>query len=121
MIKGIKFASIPVSDQDRALEFYTQSLGFRVITDQPFDESQRWIELGLPANGASLVLFTPDEHRERIGTYQHVTFYTDDVRGTWEELRRRGVEFVQEPQEADWGTAAVFKDPDGNVFVLSSR
>ena len=121
MIRGIKFASIPVLDQDRALEFYTKSLGFRVLTDQPFDDAQRWIELGLPGQGTSLVLFTPDEHRDRIGTYQHVTFYADDVRATSEELKRRGVEFVQEPQSADWGTAAVFKDPDGNVFVLSSR
>ncbi len=121
MIKGIKFASVPVTDQDRALEFYTERLGFRVLTDQPFDDHQRWIELGLPGNGTALVLFTPDEHRDRIGTHQNVTFYADDVRRTYEELKARGVEFVREPEEADWGAAAVFKDPDGNVFVLSSR
>lgn len=121
MIKGIKFASVPVRDQDRSLEFYTKRLGFRVVTDQPFDDNQRWIELGLPGNGVSLVLFTPDEHRDRIGTHQHVTFYADDVRRSYEEMKNRGVEFVQEPRTADWGTAAVFKDPDGNVFVLSSK
>ena len=121
MIKGIKFASVPVSDQDRALEFYTQRLGFRVVTDQPFGEGQRWIELGIPGAESSLVLFTPDEHRDRIGTLQHVTFYTDDVQKTWEELRRKGVEFVAEPQGQEWGTFAIFKDPDGNSFVLSSR
>ena len=48
MIKAIKFASIPVRDQDKALEFYTTKLGFKVITDSPFDGTQRWIELGLP-------------------------------------------------------------------------
>jgi len=45
MIKQIKFVSIPVADQDRALDFYTEKLGFTIITDQPFDEKQRWIEL----------------------------------------------------------------------------
>jgi predicted enzyme related to lactoylglutathione lyase len=121
MIKAIKFASVPVTDQDRALEFYTEALGFAVATDQPFDSGQRWIELRIPGADTRLVLFTPEEHRDRIGTFQNVTFLAEDVRTTHAELAARGVEFVQEPEEADWGTAAVFKDPDGNVFVLSSK
>jgi len=48
MIKQIKFVSIPVADQNRALDFYTDKLGFTIITDQPFDEKQRWIELHVP-------------------------------------------------------------------------
>jgi catechol 2,3-dioxygenase-like lactoylglutathione lyase family enzyme len=121
MIRGVKFVSIPVSDQDRALEFYTKKLGFKVQTDQPFDDRQRWIELKVPGGDTTVVLFTPDEHRDRIGTFSNVTFWTDDVEKTHAELVSRGVEFVQEPQTADWGTAAVFKDGDGNVFVLSSK
>lgn len=121
MIKGIKFVSVPVSDQDRALEFFTDRIGFRVVTDQPFDGDQRWIELALPGADTHLVLFTPDEHRDRIGTPQHVTFWADDVRGTCSELAARGVEFEQEPQSAEWGSYAVLRDPDGNTFVLSSR
>ena len=45
MITHLKFASIPVTDQDRALAFYTEKLGFRVVTDSPFTHDQRWIEL----------------------------------------------------------------------------
>jgi len=56
MIRGIKFVSIPVSDQDRALAFYTEKLGFRVVTDQPFDEKQRWLELGIPGAETCIVL-----------------------------------------------------------------
>jgi len=67
------------------------------------------------------VLFTPAEHRDRIGTVSHVTFWTDDVKKAHTELASRGVEFVQEPQSVDWGTAAIFRDVDGNVFVLSSK
>ena len=121
MIKGIKFASVPVRDQDRALAFYTDVLGFRVLTDQPFDDKQRWIELGLPGTSTNLVLFTPDGQEDRIGGFSNVTFWSDDVKGAYEALKARGVEFVQEPETADWGTAAVFKDVDGNVFVLSSK
>jgi predicted enzyme related to lactoylglutathione lyase len=44
----------------------------------------------------------------------------DDVEATARELKARGVEFVQEPQKADWGTAAIFKDGDGNQFVMST-
>lgn len=120
MIKGIKFASIPVRDQDRALEFYTQKLGFRVITDSPFDGTQRWIELGMPRAETKLVLFTAQGQEAMIGTHLNVTFVADDVEATVRELKAKGVEFVMEPQKADWGTAAIFKDADGNRFVLSS-
>jgi catechol 2,3-dioxygenase-like lactoylglutathione lyase family enzyme len=120
MIKGIKFASIPVTDQDRALEFYTTKLGFRVLTDAPFNGTQRWIELGIPRAETRVVLFTPEEHKKMLGGFMNVSFFTDDVEGTTAELKARGVEFVQEPQKADWGTFAIFKDPDGNQFLLGS-
>ena len=55
-----------------------------------------------------------------IGSAMNITFVADDVVATAAELKARVVEFVQEAQKADWGTAAVFKDPDGNVFVLST-
>jgi catechol 2,3-dioxygenase-like lactoylglutathione lyase family enzyme len=121
MIKGIKFASIAVTAQDRALAFYTEKLGFKVLTDQPFDDTQRWIELSIPRAETRLVLFTPDEHRDRIGGFSNITFVSDDVEATCNLLKSRGVEFTQEAQKADWGTAAIFKDPDGNQFVLSSK
>ncbi|HEX5409638.1 MAG TPA: VOC family protein [Gemmatimonadaceae bacterium] len=120
MIKGIKFASIPVRDQDRALAFYTKQLGCRVITDSPFDGTQRWIELGIPRAQTSLVLFTAPGQETMIGGFMNVTFMADDVEATARELQARGVEFVQEPRREDWGTSAIFKDPDGNQFVLST-
>ena len=120
MIKAIKFVSVAVRDQDQALEFYTKKLGFRVITDSPFDDTQRWIELGLPRADTKLVLFTPTGQEDTIGRFMNVAFCADDVEATAAEMKSRGVEFVQDPQKADWGVAAVFKDPDGNQFVLST-
>jgi catechol 2,3-dioxygenase-like lactoylglutathione lyase family enzyme len=121
MIRAIKFASVPVADQDRALEFYTRALGFQVATDQPMGDTQRWIELRIPGAETRLVLFTPEGHEGRIGTLSNVAFLADDVKKTAAELAARGVRFVQEPESAEWGTSAVFRDPDGNTFVLSSK
>jgi len=120
MIKAIKFVSVPVTDQDRALEFYTKVLGFKVFADAPFDGTQRWIELGIPRAETKLVLFTAQGQEKMIGGFMNITFTADDVEATAAEMKAKGVEFVQEPEKADWGTAAIFKDPDGNQFVLSS-
>lgn len=121
MIKAIKFASIPVSDQDRALSFYTTKLGFRILTDQQFDEKQRWIELSIPGAETGVVLFTPDGHQDRIGTFTGISFHCDDVQRTYDELSARGVEFTTPPTKQPWGTSTIFKDPDGNQFVMSAR
>src|SRR3954453_1860839 len=97
MIKGIKFASIPVRDQSRSVQFYTEKLGFRIMTDQQFDEQQRWIELSIPGAETRLVLFTPKGHEDRIGTFTALSFWTDDVQGTYEQLSAKGVEFLGPP------------------------
>lgn len=121
MIKTMKFASVPVRDQQRALEFYTRKLGFSILTDQHFGEGMRWIELGIAGAQTRLVLFTPHGHEDRIGTFTGISFEADSVEKTHEELVGRGVEFIQPPKKEEWGTSAIFKDVDGNQFVLSSR
>lgn len=120
MIRRVKFVSIPVTDEERALEFYTKAFGFEVMTDQAYGEGQRWIELGIPGAETRVVLYRP-EGDAGIGTFQGISFLADDVEATWREIAKRGVEFVQEPKTESWGTAAGFKDPDGNMFVLSSK
>lgn len=120
MITQVKFVSIPTRDQDRALKFYTEQLGFEVSTDQPFNEKQRWIELRIAHSSTRVVLFTPEGHEDRIGTFFNGSFACDDVEATYRQLRARGVEFTAEPTRQPWGTYAAFKDPDGNQFVLSS-
>ena len=120
MITQLKFVGIPTSDQQRALRFYTEQLGFQVATDQAFNEKQRWIELRIANSATRVVLFTPEGHESRIGTFFNGAFACDDVAATYRQLKGRGVDFVSEPQQQPWGTFAIFKDPDGNQFVLSS-
>lgn len=122
MIRGIKFLSVPVRNQNEALKFYTEKLGFRVLTDQQFNEKQRWIELGIPGSATGLVLFTMDNgDANRIGKQQPISFWCDDVQATFNVLKSKGVDFAMEPKTEQWGTAAIFKDQDGNQFVLSSK
>ena len=121
MIRGIKFAGIPVRNQDASLKFYTEKLGFKVVTDQPFSGNQRWIELLIPGSESGLALFTPPGHESRIGEFQSISFWCDDVFATSKVLKSKGVAFAQEPKTEVWGSVAIFKDPDGNQFVLSSN
>ncbi|HEV2615863.1 MAG TPA: VOC family protein [Candidatus Acidoferrales bacterium] len=121
MIRGISIASIPVRNQDTALKFYSEKLGFKVLTDQAFTAQQRWIELLIPGAESRLALFTPEGHEDRIGTFQPLTFWCDDVFATAKILKSKGVEFAAEPKAEVWGTMAIFKDVDGNQFVLSNR
>ncbi len=120
MIRGIKFASIPVTDQDRAIAFYTEKLGFRIVTDQPFSEQQRWVELGIPGAETRVVLFKFDKSLQP-GMQMNISFWTDDVEGTVRDLKARGVKITMEPMKADWGTAAGFQDPDGNTFIVGTK
>jgi predicted enzyme related to lactoylglutathione lyase len=120
MIKQIKFVSVPVADQDRALDFYTEKLGFTIITDQPFDEKQRWIELRVPKAETRVVLFTSEGDKDRIGSFMNMAYSCNDIEETYKELTNRGVEFDGPPQKQPWGTYAIFKDSEGNRFVISS-
>lgn len=121
MIKSLKFVTIPTRDQNRALAFWTEKVGFRTITDQPMGDGGRWIELAIPGAQTRIVLFTQEGHEDRIGTRFNGAFACADVEYTWKRLLSNGVGFAQEPVRQRWGDFAVFADEDGNSFVLSSR
>src|SRR6188768_929187 len=88
MITHIKFVTIPARDQNRALDFYTDKLGFTIITDQPFDEKQRWIELRIPKAETRVVLFTPEGDEKRIGSFMNMSFTCEDIHKTYAELQK---------------------------------
>ncbi|MDQ3282066.1 MAG: VOC family protein [Acidobacteriota bacterium] len=119
MITQVKFVSITVENQDRALAFYTEKLGFKVATDQHFGEGMRWLELKIGGAETKVVLFnTPGKEP---GGFSNVIWQSSNVQQTYEELKARGVEFTQEPRSESWGTSAMFRDSEGNVFLLSSK
>lgn len=118
MISRIRHVSVPVSNQERALSFYTEVLGFEVVTDEPQDDGSRWIELRLPSTETSVVLFEVDASSFQ-GHPSNVVYGTDDIYKTYRMLDEHGVSFTQPVVETHWGAYARFLDPEGNEFVLA--
>ena len=120
MIDHLKFMGIPVADQDRALAFYTEKLGFAVKVDATFGP-QRWIELEIPGLKTRIALFTPEGQEGRIGTFVNASFACRDVEATYQHYVERGVEFVKPPTAESWGTSAILKDSEGNLILIASE
>ena len=120
MITHVKFVSFPTSDQDRALKFWTSQVGFTLVTDQPFSDKQRWIELGIPGADTRVVIFQFGDTMKPGGILP-MALWSDDVEATAAELKAKGVEFVMEPKRQHYGIVSIFKDIDGNSLMLSSR
>lgn len=121
MLRSVRSVGIYVGDQDRAKAFFTDTLGFELLGDTPMGETGRWIEVAPPDRNIILVLYTPDLHRDRIGTFSNVIFNCDDILQTYAELTAKGVEFAAPPKQEFWGWWAEFKDPDGNSYGLGQR
>lgn len=121
MISAVRSVGIYAGDQDRAKAFWTETIGFELLTDAPMGSEGRWIEVTPPDKNVILVLFTPEGARSQIGTFSNVMFTCDDIKQTHTELSERGVEFTEAPREEFWGWWAMFKDPDGNTYGLGQR
>lgn len=118
----VKFAELPVFDQDRAIAFYTAHLGLEVARDASYgDDGWRWIELAFSGEHTRLLFArrpddTPSDHPVLV-------LVSDDVKGVAERLAAAGAEIITEPKEAPWQPDAVFaefRDSEGNRIVLSS-
>src|SRR5438477_12407806 len=92
MLKRINFAALPVKDQSRALEFYTQKVGLRVFTDQTMGD-MRWIELKIPGAETMLVLHHKPKHAPT--DVPALALLADDVHATYDYLRAKVVEFTR--------------------------
>jgi catechol 2,3-dioxygenase-like lactoylglutathione lyase family enzyme len=128
-------AQVWVHDQDEALDFYTKKLGMEVRSDVTLPElgNFRWLTVGPPGQtDVSIVLMAipgppvmDAETAEQVRTLMAkgfagtVFFTTDDVRSDYQQLKSRGVEFTEEPEERPYGIDAGFRDPSGNSFRLT--
>ncbi len=117
MLEAIAYATVLVSDQDRALDFYTNVLGFEKRFDNPTPDGPRFLTVGLPGQEFQLVLWpgTPGQAQPlKSHTPGSYTIDTADCRKAHETLKSRGVRFDTDVLEFPWGYVAVFQDPDGN-------
>jgi predicted enzyme related to lactoylglutathione lyase len=137
MITSLANSQVWVHDQDEALAFYTDKLGFELREDVTVPEmgNFRWLTVGVPGQtDVSITLMAipgppvfDEETRDQIqslvakGALGGLFFATDDCRATYEELRSRGVEFTQEPVEQPYGIDAGFRDSSGNHMRMAQR
>ncbi|MCC3776047.1 VOC family protein [Streptomyces sp. UNOB3_S3] len=121
MISHIGTVDVFVNDQDKAVDFFVNTLGFELREDLRFGP-MRWIEVAPEGSRTRIVLCTKDfpVYREgNIGRFTDIQFVTEDIKATHDELVRRGVRFTHEPQQMPFGgSTATFADPDGNEFNL---
>src|SRR4051794_26630711 len=116
-LKEIFYTAMYVSDQDRALDFYTNVLGLEQRVDNPTPEGPRFLTVGVNGQDFQLVLWpgTPGEGQPVGGRSPAVaTIEVGDLQEGVEELKSRGVDFETDVLEFPWGSVAVFTDPDGN-------
>ena len=131
MITKLTHTTIWVLDQDEALDFYTQKLGFEVNTDATMDDF-RWVTVSPPGQpDHELILLVPgppmmdEESAEQVkalvakGILGPGVFGTDDCRSTYAELNERGVRFLSEPAEHFYGIEATLRDNSGNWFSMT--
>src|SRR6266498_2275153 len=109
-VREVKVVSVPVSDQERAKEFYVDKLGFELTRDDGSVPGIRWVQVAPRGKGTSLTLVTWFETMP-AGSLQ-------DLERDCEELAARGVEFERPLQQQPWGIEAVIRDSDGNRLVL---
>ena len=137
MLKQLTHTQIWVHDQDEALAFYTEKLGMELREDVTVPEMGdfRWLSVGVPGQPdvAITLMAVPgppvfdEETRAQIesvlakGAAGGLFFVTDDIQGSYEELKSRGVEFSQEPTEQPYGVDAGFRDPSGNQFRMMAQ
>lgn len=122
MITHVETVAIYVSDQDRAVGFFVDQLGFELRKDVPMasaEDAPRWIEVAPPGAETVLALFTPPGLEDRIGMSSGLVFLCDDIHATAAALQAQSVDFAQEPTQIPSGWWASFNDPDGNQFGLS--
>ena len=133
MIQRMSHATIFVTNQDQALEFYRDKLGFKVHTDANVGPDFRWLTMCTNDDpDFEIILMEPkpgmlmDEETSNTvrsllakGVLGAGVFNTSDCRATYEEMKAKGVQFISEPAERPYGIEAVFRDNSGNWFSLT--
>jgi catechol 2,3-dioxygenase-like lactoylglutathione lyase family enzyme len=112
----ISLISVPVSDQDRALAFYRDVLGFDLDTDNQFQPEMRWVMLTPPDGGASITLTTWFDTMPP-GSHKGTVWSVPDLAVAMALLADRGL-VMSEVETQPWGSFTMFDDPDGNGWVL---
>ena len=117
-ITSVQLFSLPVSDQDRARDFYVETLGFTLVSDNQMGPGMRWVQVVPPGSRTSITLVTWFPTMP-AGSAKGTVLETDDLDADVERLRGLGVE-IGDIESQPWGRFVTFDDPDGNGIVLQA-
>lgn len=117
-ITHIAVLSLPVTDQDRARDFYVNTLGFDLIADQQFGPG-RWVQVA-PKGASTTITLVTDFATMPAGSSKGLVLETDDLAADLDALTGRGLTVPGGIQHAPWGDYVTFDDPDGNGIVLQA-
>lgn len=118
----VKFASLRVSNQDRAIEFYTKHFGMSVSKDARYSGDWRWIELALP--GAQTNLLLEMRNNSDPSSSPDLAIAVEGLLERFQSMEKNGVEFLGEPETASWNPnelSVLFRDSEGNLVLLSEQ
>lgn len=117
----IKTVGIYVDNQEKAIEFYTQKLGFEIRRSLPMGPHAKWVEVSPPGAQTCLALYPKAMMSNWAELKPSVVFHCPDVEATCRQLESIGVRITMQPTPMAWGTFAKFLDLDGNEFGLTSQ
>jgi predicted enzyme related to lactoylglutathione lyase len=115
----LELVQVPVSDVDRAKEFYVEKAGFNADHDHRVSEEVRFVQLTPPGSACSIAIGTGLGPGMAPGSVKGLQVVVDDIQAARAELAGRGVE-VSEIQEFPWGSFVFFSDPDGNGWAVQA-
>ena len=118
-ISQVGVVMLPVSDVDRAIEFYTEKLGFEKRSDVPYGDGDRWVEVA-PPGGATRVALVPPRGDVSAGSNSRLAFSTDDADAVHADLKGRGVDVDAEVSRMGDPVPPMFwfRDQDGNTHLI---
>lgn len=113
---------VPVADQDKAIDFYVEKLGFEKRNDTPFGDGNRWVEVAPPGATTTVALVQPMEGQE-VGIESRVALETTDIEADHAALRERGVDVDAEVMRMGGPVPPMFffRDQDGNRLLIVER
>jgi len=119
---GIASTSIFVKDQQESLTFWVEKIGFKVICDIELESNFRWIEIAPRSSNSSINLYPKSLiSKKDLKPMPVIFFRTDDIYSTFNNLKAKGVTFSRNPLKSILGIHAMFKDVDGNEFLILEK
>ncbi|AKS38185.1 hypothetical protein NP92_05895 [Anoxybacillus gonensis] len=120
MIRRIATVAVYVEDQQKAKQFWIEKVGFDVVAEHPMGPNVFWLEVAPKGAQTALVIYPKAMMKDAETKRASIVFECDNVFTAYEEMKARGVQFLSEPQQMQWGSFVQFQDEDGNEFVLKS-